>query len=142
MVVRTNGAPRQGVWFSADVRFVDVTVTNGDFLADLQVTTTDPRQADVVNSTLEVVIEALETRGTVIGVTVTAATTLAVIIDYGQAYEPAFQGLGGSATIDVEAEVTALVDAHDGTGDSPADLTLTNMTIFEGFTGNVLGTPS
>ncbi len=32
MVVRISGAPRQGVWFSADVRFLDFTVTNGDFI--------------------------------------------------------------------------------------------------------------
>ncbi len=142
MVVRTNGAPRQGVWFSADVRFVTVTVTNGDFINDLTVVTTDPRQADVVNSTLEVVLEALATRGTVIGLTVTGATVASVIVDYAGAYDPANEGLGNAAVIDVEAEVTALVDAHDGTGDSPADLTLSNMTILEGFTGNALSTPT
>lgn len=142
MVVRTNGAPRQGVWFSADVRFVTVTVTNGDFINDLTVVTTDPRQADVVNSTLEVVLEALATRGTVIGLTVTGATVASVIIDYAGAYDAANQGLGGADVINVETEVTALVDAHDGTGDSPADLTLSNMTILEGFTGNALSTPT
>ena len=142
MVVRVNGAPRQGVWFSADVRFLTVTVTNGDFINDLTIVTTDPRQADVVNSTLEVVLEAIATRATVIGFTVTGATVVSVMVDYAQAYDPAATTLGNQAAIDVEAEVTALVDAHDGTGDSPADLTLSNMTILEGFTGNALATPT
>ena len=142
MVVRISGAPRQGVWFSADVRFLDFTVTNGDFINDLTVTSTDPRQADVVNSTLEVVLEAIATRGTVIGLTVVDATNASVIVDYAQAYDPANEGLGNAAVIDVEAEIIALVLLQDGTGDSPADLTMTDLTIDSGFVSATPVTPT
>lgn len=142
MVVRTNGAPRQGVWFSADVRFLDFTVTNGDFVNDLTVTTTDPRQADVVNSTLEVVLEAIASRGTVIALTVVDATNASVIVDYAQAYDPANEGLGNAVVVDVEAEIIALVALQDGSGDSPADLTMTDLTIESGFGAVALATPS
>ena len=143
MVVRIKGAPRQGVWFSADVRFLTLTVTNGDFINDLTITTTQPHQADVVNSTLEVVLEAVATRGTVIGFTVTGATVVSIMVDYAQAYDPASAGFGNQTPIDVEAEVTALIDAFDGSGaGDPADLTVSNWTTLDGFTGNALATPT
>jgi len=142
MVVRIKGAPRQGVWFSADVRFLDLTVTNGDFVNDLTIVTTDPRQADVVNSTLEVVIEAVATRGTVIGVTVEDATHVNLMVDYAQAYDPDSVVLGNQDAIGVIAEVTALIDAHDGTGDSPADLTASAFTVESGFAQFALVTPT
>lgn len=142
MISRINGAPRQGYWFSADVRIVTVTVTNGDFVNDLTVISTDPRQADVVDSTLEVVLEAISDRGTIIGVSVIDATNVAVMVDYAQAYDPAIEGLAGQAVIDVEAEVIAAISLHEGVGNSPADLTATALTILDGFAGAALVTPT
>ena len=145
MVTRTNGAPRQGVWFSADVRLVTITVTNATFLADLTVpagAATD-RQADAVNSSLEVCLEAIAARGNVIGLTVIDATNLVAMVDYAQAYDPANEGLGGQAVIDVEAEVIAAISSHESaTSETGLDLTCTALTILEGFAGNALGTPS
>jgi len=135
MVVRTNGAPRQGVWFSADVRFVQVTVTGGDFLADLTVTSTDPRQADVVDSGLEQVIEILQTRGTVIGLTVASATVSQFIVDYGQAIDPlAGSPLGNQAQVDVEAELEAQIDAISGFSSAA-------LVVERGFSAAAEGTP-
>lgn len=136
MVVRTNGAPRQGVWFSADVRFVQLTVTGGDFLGDLTVVTTDPRQADVVDSGLEQVIEILQTRGTVIGLSVASATVSQFIVDYGQAIDPlAGSALGNQAQVDVEAELEAQIDAISGFSSAA-------LVVEEGFAQAALGTPS
>ena len=84
MVTQVNGSTKAGLWFSADVRFATVTVAGGtpDFIDDEAGT-------NGVNTELDSVIEALETRGTVIGLTVTAAGVLDVIVDYAQAYDDA-----------------------------------------------------
>ena len=123
MVTRVNGAPRQGVWFSADVRFINVTATNGgtSFLTELD----DSPTAGGVNGKLEQAIEALETRGTVIGLNVTGASTFSVIVDYAQAYDDA----------DVVTEVQALIDAI-------TDLSVSGLAVTEGFGGAALGTPA
>ena len=135
MVTRIHGAPRQGVYFSKDVRFLGVNIGTGTtaFLTDLQVTSTDPRQADVVNSDLEIALELISTRGNVIGLTVVDDDNFNVILDYAQAYDDAA----------VVAEVTALIDAYDGStpGLDVADLTATAFTVLEGFGGIALGTP-
>jgi len=130
MVTRVNGAPTQGVWFSANVRFLDLTVTNGDFLNDLTV----PGTAPVPNSTLEVVLEAIATRGTIIGVTVIDIDDVNVMVDYAQAYDDAA----------VVAEVTALIDAFDGAtpGLDVADLTASAFVVESGFAGATQGTPA
>ena len=94
MVTRVHGNVKSGVWFSANVRFMTVTVTGMTAQADLA----DPNLA---NSTVERVVEALATRGTVIGVHATAETVIQVMVDYGQAYDDA----------DVLTEVEALIDA-------------------------------
>lgn len=137
MVVRTNGAPRQGVWFSADVLFVQLTVVGSTFLTDLTVTSTDPRQADVVDSDLEQVIEALETRGTVLGLNVDSDTVIQVIVDYGQAFEPFSGGsaLGNQTAIDVELEIEAAVNAITG-------LSAAALVISRGFSQSTVGTPA
>lgn len=123
MVTRVNGAPRQGVWFSADVRFINVTSTNGgtSFLTELD----DSPTAGGVNGKLEQAIEALKTRGTVIGLNVTGASTFSVIVDYAQAYDDA----------DVVTEVQALIDAI-------TDLSVSGLAVTEGFGGAALGTPA
>jgi hypothetical protein len=96
MATRINGAPQEGVWFSADVRFATLTVTGGDFQNDVD--------NEVVNSGLEMVIEAVQTRCTVIGLRVTSATVIELIMDYAQAYDD-------SAVV---TEVEALIDALAG----------------------------
>ena len=134
MVVRTNGAPRQGVWFSADVRVLTITTDNSAWLADLTVVTTDPRQADVVNSGLEQVIEAVQTRCTVIGVTAIDADTLHLLVDYANAFTAgATEGDAGS----VEEEVGDAIDAIS----SPA-FANTTVDTFDGFAGATNGTPA
>lgn len=96
MTERVNGSPKEGIWFSADVRFLAVTATGGDFANDVA--------NEVVNSGLEMSIEALATRGTVIGLNVVDATNFEVIVDYAQAYDDAA----------VVTEVEALIDAIAG----------------------------
>ena len=134
MVVRTNGAPRQGVWFSADVRFVTITTDNSAWLADLTVTTTDPRQADAVNSGLEQTLEVLATRATVIGFTAIDADTLHVMLDYANAFTA---GLTEGSSGSVEEEVGAAIDAIT----SPA-FANTTVDTFDGFAAATNGTPA
>jgi hypothetical protein len=97
MVDRVNGAVRQGFYFSGNVRSLQVTVTGGTFLADLTVAGT----ADVVNSGLEQVLEAIATRGSIIAVSVASATVVHVLVDYAQAFDDAA----------VVTEVQGLIDA-------------------------------
>ena len=79
MATRVNGSPKEGVWFSSDVRFLTVVATGGTFADDLA--------NEVVNSNLEMTLEAIATRATVIGLNVTNATTLQVMVDYAQAFD-------------------------------------------------------
>lgn len=134
MVTRTNGAPAQGFYFSKDVRTVTVVATGGDFVNDLTVAATGStdRQADVVNSTLEVVLEALATRGTVIGLTVVNATTCHVMLDYANAFTA---GLTETDAGSVEAEIKGLIDADSRLSASTVDS-------FDGFAGLALVTPT
>ena len=137
MVTRINGAPRQGVWFSADVRFVSVTVTGTTtFLSDLTVTTTDPRQADVVNSDLEQVIEILNTRGTVIGMSVDTDLIANFMVDYAQAFDPDNVALGGQTAQDINAELDAAIVAIGAT------VTSVVIATEQGFAPDVLGIPA
>ena len=124
MVDRVNGGPLQGTWFSADVRFIDFTTTNGgtSFLTELL----DSPTGNNVNGKLEQALEAIATRGTVIGLNVTGANTFSVIVDYAQAYDDAA----------VQTEVEGLIDGiTDLSGTSIIEVT-------EGFVANVLGTPA
>ena len=136
MVTRVNGAPAQGVWFSADVRFVSVVVDTSTYLTDLTVTSTDPRQADVVNSDLEIVLELLSTRATVIGLTVLDANTAYAMVDYAQAIDPlAGTGIGGQTAQNIEAELEAAIIA--GT-----TATTCAVAVESGFAPAALGTPA
>ena len=133
MVVRTNGAPAQGFWFSADVRTLTIVSTNGDFLEDLTVRTTDPREADVVNSGLEQLIEAVQTRCTVIALNVTNATTVQLIVDYANAFT------AGNTETDsgtVEEEIGNAIDAIS----APVNLSSTTVDTFAGFAAAAAGT--
>ncbi len=133
MVVRINGAPRQGVWFSADVRFVSVTVTGTtDFLADLTVAGT----ADVVNSDLEQVIEILSTRGNVIGLSVDTDLIAYFMVDYGQALDPDTVTLGNQESQDINAEIDAAIVAIG------AQVTSVVVATELGFRPDVIGVPS
>lgn len=97
MVTQVNGRTSAGLWFSADVRFATLTVTGGDFVNDEDGT-------NGVNNELDTVIEFLETRGSVIGLAVTGATIIEVIVDYAQSYDDAA----------VITELEALVDSIAG----------------------------
>lgn len=148
MVTRVNGAPRQGVWFSADVRFLTITATGATFLADL----VDPadltvagtpavsvQRAAAVNSGLEQVLEAVATRGTIIGMSVVATdtTTVNLIVDYAQAFDAA--ALGNGPVINVVTETVAAINAIDTTGDGNPNLSGATVAVFEGFAGAALG---
>lgn len=115
MVERVSGGPKQGVWFSADVRFLNVVVTGMTAVTDLGA---DPAGVD---SSLELVLEALATRGTVIGLAVGNETTIAVMVDYAQAYDDAA----------VVTEVQGLIDANAG-------LSGAAITVEEGFVAAAL----
>ena len=133
MVTRINGAPRQGVWFSSDVRFVSVTVTGTTtFLSDLTVAGT----ADVVNSDLEQVIEILNTRGTVIGMSVDTDLIAYFMVDYAQAFDPDNVALGGQTAQDINAEIDAAIVAIGAT------VTSVVVATEQGFKPDVLGIPA
>lgn len=132
MVTRIHGAPRQGVWFSAGVAFISVTVDTTTYLADLTVAGT----ADVVNSDLEIMLEILSQRGTVIGLTVETESIAHVMVDYGQAISPlAGVSFGGQTAQDqevlLEAEIIAATTA-----------TTCAIAVFDGFEGVANGTPA
>ena len=128
MVTRIHGAPRQGVYFSKDVRFLGVNIGTGTtaFLTDLQVTSTDPRQADVVNSDLEIALELISTRGNVIGLTVVDDDNFNVILDYAQAYDDA--AVLAAVELAIETEL--------------ATVTAATLTVEEGFGEVALGAPA
>ena len=129
MVTRINGAPEQGFYFSKDVRVITVdAVTGGDFVNDLTVKTTQPHQAAVVNSTLEVVLEAIATRATVIGLTVVDANTCHVMVDYANAFTA---GLSETDAGSVEAEIAGLINAD-------SRLSTATVDTFSGFAGLAL----
>ena len=141
MVTRVNGGPVQGVWFSKDVRFIDVTCTNGgvSFLSELLASPIDTNADDIldnVNGKLEQALEVIATRGTIIGLTVTGANTFSVIVDYAQAFDG--QTFGPGAGVEdgtVGEQVQFAINAI-------ADLSATGLTVEEGFVSNALGTPT
>ena len=106
MVDRVNGFPQEGLWFSADVVFATLTVTGMTAQTDVDTPT--------VNSSLEKVIEAVQTRATVVGLRVTSETVIQLILDFGQAYGTSGTTVGNQAGIDVLTEVEALIDADAG----------------------------
>jgi hypothetical protein len=130
MVERVHGGPKQGVWFSQDVRFLNIEVTGMTAVADLGA---DPAGVD---SSLELVLEAVATRGTIIGLNVVDATNISVIVDYAQAFDGATQPAPGTAPLgkgqltdaQVVAEVEALINANVG-------LSLADIEVFKGFVG-------
>lgn len=111
MIDRIQGAVREGFWFSADVLVTTLTVTNGGagFLVDLAAAGT----LAGVDSELEQVIEAIQTRGTVIGLHASGEAVLQVMLDYGQAFLGAGTGPIGQGQItnaEFLLELQAVVD--------------------------------
>ena len=115
MVVRIQGGPQEGLWFSANVVFAELVVTGATFETDLAGGDDggigdNPPVGDEVNSSLEIVLEAVNTRGTVIGVDLESETVVHLLIDYGQAYGSSGTDVGNQVATDVLAEVEALID--------------------------------
>ncbi len=124
MVIRVQGGPQEGLWFSADVVFAELSVSGATFETDLAGGDDggigeNPPVGDEVNSSLEVVLEAVATRGTVIGVDVESETIVHLLIDYAQAYGSTGTTVGNQAGTDVLTEVEALID-DDGALSSAA----------------------
>jgi hypothetical protein len=126
MVDRVNGAPKQGFYFGSGIKVLQVTATAGDFLADLTV----PGTADVVNSGLEQVLEAIATRATVIAVSVASATVVHVMVDYANAFGATDDAIG----LEVEALINAIA--------TPVDLSAAAVVVNGGFASAALGTPA
>jgi hypothetical protein len=126
MVARVNGGPEAGVWFSKDVRFLTVDVTGMTAVTDLAATRDIDGVLAGVNSSLEMVLEAIATRGTIIGLSVATETVIHVMVDYAQAYDDA----------DVVTEVQDAINALDAP-DFPA-LSAADITVNLGFTGAAL----
>ena len=106
MVVPAAQSPAEGIWFSADVVFATVTVTGMTAQTDVDTPT--------VGSSLDLVLEALNTRGFVIALRVTSETVIQVLVDYAQAYATESTTVGNQAGIDISGEVEALIDANSG----------------------------
>jgi hypothetical protein len=134
MVTRISGAPAQGFWFGADILTVFIDATNGTFLTDLTVTSTDPRQADAPGSGLEQVVEVMQRRCTVIGMNVTAEKTIEFLIGYGHGFTVGnTENTVGSLEEEIADAITAI--------DTPTDLNGTEIAVFDGFIAASLGTP-
>ena len=104
MVIPAAQSPAEGLWFSADVVFATLTVTGATFQTDVDTPT--------VGSSLDLALEAVSTRGTVVGLRVTGETVIQLIIDYAQAY--ASEPVGNSPSLtqaQLLDEVEALIDA-------------------------------
>ena len=109
MVIPAAQSPAEGLWFSADVVFATLTVTGMTAQTDVDTPT--------VGSSLDLVLEAVSTRGTVIGLRVTSETVIELMIDYAQAYNPVAGEPLGQGTLTaalVATEVEALIDANAG----------------------------
>lgn len=102
MVIPAAQSPAEGLWFSADVVFATLTVTGMTAQTDVDTPT--------VGSSLDVVLEAVQTRGTVVGLRVTGETVVELIIDYAQAYGTSGTTVGNQTATDVLTEVEALID--------------------------------
>jgi hypothetical protein len=111
MVIPAAQSPEEGLWFSADVVFATLTVSGAAFQVDIDTPT--------VGSSLDLVLEAVQTRGTVIGLRVTSATVVQLLIDYAQAYASEPVGNSPSGTqANLLDEVEALIDANSGLSSS------------------------
>lgn len=123
-VSRVHGYIQQGVWFSKDIRFVEVSATGATFLTDLVTdNSVSAQMTEAVNSGLEQVVELMEQRGTVLGISVVDATHVWLMVGYAS-------GAFDDATVitALEAQVNAI------SGYSAAA-----VTVETGFAGAALG---
>ena len=134
MATRIHGAPVQGFWFGADILTVFIDATNGTFLTDLTVTSTDPRQADAPGSGLEQVIEVMQRKCTIIGMNVTDEKTVEFLIGYGHGFTI---GNRENTVGSLEEEVADAINDID----TPVDLDGTEIMVHGGFIAADLGTP-
>jgi hypothetical protein len=112
-----------------------LTVVGSTFLTDLTVTTTDPRQADLIDSDLEQCLEILAQRGTVIGLSVASDTVIEVMVDYAQAFVSEGTTVGNQAGVDVTTDLETQIDAIAG-------LSSAAIVVNTGFAGAAPGTPA
>jgi len=115
MVVKVNGRVQEGLWFSADVIFATLTVSAGEFVDDVA-------GVNNVNANgLDKVIEILESRGTVLGISIAAAspTVLQLILDYGQALGSSGTTVGNQTAQDVLVEIQDEINLIDLSGALP-----------------------
>lgn len=91
MTIKVNGQPEQGVWFERDVSFVSITSDATDFeVADFS-----------VNGPVEKVLQVMQTRGTILGLSRETDSILHIV--YGHA--------AGQFTSEILAELKAELDA-------------------------------
>lgn len=123
MVERVHGAPKQGFYFGAGIKTLQITATGGTFLTDLTAT----GQADAVNSGLEQVIEAVQTRASVIAVSVASETVVHLMVDYANAFGATDDAIG----LEVEGLINAI---------AVPDLSAAAVVVNGGFASAALGT--
>tara|TARA_B100000929_G_scaffold286192_1_gene270888 strand:- start:1708 stop:2070 length:363 start_codon:yes stop_codon:yes gene_type:complete len=101
MTTKVNGSPEQGVWFERDVQFLEINSDEADFAT-----------GDFgVSGPIDKVIQVMQTRGTVIGISREDDNNLHVI--YGHA-GGSFLDEGTTVNnIDVLAELKAELEALD-----------------------------
>lgn len=96
MVARVNGAPKEGVWVERNVKFLQITVTGMTAATDIA--------NEVVNSGLEQVLEAVATRGTLLGLSVASETVIHVMLGYAGAHDTTDDAIG----LELEAAINAV----------------------------------
>jgi len=106
MVVPAAQSPAEGLWFSADVVFASLQVTGMTAATDIATPT--------VGSSLDLVLEAVSQRGTVIGLRVTDETNIQLILDYAQAYGTSGTTVGNQVAQDILDDIEGDIDANAG----------------------------
>ena len=107
MVTKVNGFPQRGVWFSADVAFLNINVTGGDFVND----------CDGVNgadSDLEAILELVQQHGTVIALSLESATEVNLMVDYAQQYATDGTTIGNGPASTIVTDLVTAIDAIAG----------------------------
>lgn len=143
MVERINGSIRQGVWVEQDVRFVQLTSVSTTYLtdlvddADVAISGTGSgagltQRIAAVGSDLEVALQSVAARGTLLGVNVTSDTVIEAMIGYAGAFTT---GNTEAVNPSVELEVTDEIIANSGASDCA-------IAVFAGFGGALPGTPA
>ena len=106
MVIPAAQSPEEGLWFSADVVFATLTVTGMTAQTDVDTPT--------VGSSLDLVLEAVSQRGTVIGLRVTSDTVVELMLDYAQAYGDSGTTVGNQTAQDILDDIEGDIDANGG----------------------------